>query len=226
MGEVQEMIPPTNPKNISKKVNEYTVYVQHMSNNTMVGRMYNYCTVSNMFGSIADSLSYTLRADPSAGRSSAEGIGKGAKVLMMCINGSNANAVILGAIHDSSDKPDGDEGHHFTFVFNGVEININDAGELKLSIHGKTDLDGKTEEDDVGTTITLSKAGGLDISCKGDINVKCSNATVTADTIQLGEDGLTSNPLAGVVLGKAIEPLTGKTAFQLQWTSKNVTAKD
>jgi hypothetical protein len=229
VGEVQEAIPPTDPRNVSKRVTEYRVYVQQMSGNTMVGRVYDYCTISNMFGSLADHLEYSLRAVPSASNKDSQknsGAGKGAKVLLLCINGSIQNAVIIGAIRDSNQTPETPgKGQHLDFVFNGVSININDSGELSLKVAGKTDLDGKTINDDVGSSVKIDAAGNVSVSVKNDVNVNCSKATITADKIQLGEDGIELDPTAGVVLGQAIEPLTGKFGYQLGWTSLNVTAK-
>lgn len=229
VGEVQEAIPPIDPRNVSKRVTEYRVYVQQMSGNTMVGRVYDYCTISNMFGSLADHLEYSLRAVPSASNKDSQknsGAGKGAKVLLLCINGSVQNAVIIGAIRDSSQTPETPGlGQHLDFVFNGVSININDSGELSLKVAGKTDLDGKTINEDVGSSVKIDAAGNVTVSVKNDVSVNCSKATIVADKIQLGEDGIESDPNAGVVLGSAIEPLSGKLGWQLGWTSKNVTAK-
>jgi hypothetical protein len=227
MGEVQEVIPPTDSRNISKKAMEYTVYVQELENGCIVQRMYNYVTVSTLFGSIADSLKYTLRVDPSAGRKDSQknsGAGKGAKVLLLCINGDSRNAVIIGAIHDSNDVNDKAEGHNLQFVFNGVKININNDGELTLNVLGPTDLDGNPTSE-IGSSVKIDKDGSVTVSVKNDVNVNCSKATITADKIQLGEDGIESDPTAGVVVGQAIEPLTGKFGWQLGWTSKNITAK-
>lgn len=228
VGEVQEAIPPTDPRNVSKRVTEYRVYVQQMSGNTMVGRIYDYVTISNMFGSIADNLEYTLRAVPSASKKDSQknsGAGKGAKVLLLCINGSVQNAVIIGAIRDSNDaKEEPGKGHHLDFVFNGVAININDAGELTLNVHGKTDLDGKTEEE-VGSVVKIDKAGNISVTAKNNVNVNCNKATVIAEKIQLGADGLESNPLAEVVLGHFVDPYTGLTAHDLQGTSSVVFGK-
>jgi len=227
LGEVQERIPPTDPRNISKMVDEYRVYVQHSDGGTMVGRIYDYCVLSNTFGSIADNLKYTLRATPSAINKDSQknnGAGKGAKVLLLCINGDTRNAIIIGGIHDSKEVKDKSEGHHLNFVFNGVAININDAGELTLNIHGKTDLDGKTE-DDVGSSVKIDKDGNISVKANGEVKVECGNAVIDSDKIELGGSNLSLDPGNGVVMGSFIDVITNTPLWALGGTSLVVSVK-
>lgn len=227
VGEIQERIPPTDARNVSKKVDEYRVSVQHMEGGTQVTRIYDYCVLSNMFGSISDNLKYTLRADPSASRKDSQknsGAGKGAKVLLLCVNGNPQNAVIIGGIHDSKDVNDKAEGHHLDFVFNGVAAHINNDGELTLEVHGKTDQDGKTS-DEVGSVVKIDKSGNISVTSKGEVNIDCGNAVIKSDQIELGGDGLAIDPQNGVVLGSWVEPITGSPVWSLGGTSLVVSAK-
>lgn len=228
VGEVQEAVPPTDARNVNKRVTEYRVYVQQMSGNTMVGRTYDYCVLSNTFGSLADHLEYSLRADPSATRKDSQkqgGAGKGAKVLLLCINGSIQNPVIIGAIRDSKQAPEvGGAGHHLNFVFNGVAIGINDAGELTLEVHGKTDLDGKTENE-VGSSIKIDSSGNITVKSEGEVKVECSNAVIESDKVELGGSNLELDPGNGVVLGSHIDVITNSPLWALGATSLVLSAK-
>jgi len=166
IGTVQAIHWPEDAKNVSKKFVEFSVYVQERSNGTAGSRMYDHCIAIDSFGSVADTFHATYRADPSAGRKDAE-LGLGAKVLILCINAEQTNPVILGAIRDSaSTKDTKDLGHHLRFKYNGVDIDIDKTGQLKLAVHGATDLKGVPVKADVGTTITVALDGSVTIKAK------------------------------------------------------------
>lgn len=208
LGEVQEIVLPSNPRSLSKRFIEYTVLVQHLDNGTITSKMYNYCLLSNIFGGVADMLRYTLRATPGAGTTDSNkqpGPGKGAKVLLLCINGNHHNAVIIGGIRDALAAKDAgveiadasDLGHNLYFEFNGVRFVINNDGELKLSVRGKTDADGKTAAD-VGTSISITKDGNVAIVTKdntvvvnqadGSVNISAKKeVNVNGPRVNLGE---------------------------------------
>jgi hypothetical protein len=176
-GEVQEVVYPNDPKSLSKKFVEYSVFVQHRANNgTALGKMYNHVTLANTFGGLADQCHWTLRADatPSTKQKGANGLGKGSKVVMLCLNGENNNAVILGGLRDQADvsgfggKEAKDLGHYFHFNFNGVSADVDKDGQFTLAYNGKTEVDGTTKVDSskVGTTFLLDKDGNAKLGDK------------------------------------------------------------
>ncbi len=176
VGEVQAVFGPKHALNVSKKRNEYQVFVSHRANRTIVTKLYEHCFLSDAFGSYADFIRYTLRADPSARRKPVAP-GVGAKVLILCINGESQNPVILSGIPDAATSVDDEaDGHHFDAVFNGVEFNVNSSGELLITYGGATNADGTladgVDKDSVGTYLTLKKDGSVLISdAKGDNSV-------------------------------------------------------
>lgn len=181
-GEVQEIVYPTDPKSLSKKFVEYSVFVQHRSaNNTATGKMYNHCVLANAFGGLADQCHWMLRPDakPSAKQKGANGLGKGSKVLLLCLNGEHNNAVILGGLRDQADvsgfggKEAKDLGHYFHFNFNGVSADVDDDGQFVLKYNGKTEVDGTTKVDGskVGTYLQLDKDGNAKLADKDDKNL-------------------------------------------------------
>ena len=174
-GEVQDIIYPEDDRNKSKLYIEYTVYANIRNNGVVVGKPYYNCTLFNLFGSFADNLTWTLRADdkPAFNTNNKNGIGKGSKVLLLCPNGEISSARIIGGIRDSfiekdNDKDKKDLGHHLNFTFNGINININKDGELLIKYNGKTDLDGKSQADDSvqGTSVQISKNGNISLFTK------------------------------------------------------------
>jgi hypothetical protein len=152
MGEVADIIYPSDKRSNSKKFNEYVVNVQHMSPNGVASMVpYPRCFLASTFGGQADRLNYTLRTQKSIDKSSAPpdaqtGLGLGAKVLVLCIGGEVTNAVIIGGIREG-DKHDKDDGHHLYFEFNGVQVAIQDNGNFVLQMNGPTKADGTPEKD-------------------------------------------------------------------------------
>lgn len=214
-GEVQKVIPPDDPANISGRWNEYSVWVQHRANGTAVTKMYDNCLAIDHYGSKADFDHAGYRADDSATREDGQrqlGPGLGARVLLLCINGESQSAVILGGLR--VDDPDTTEtGHYRHARFNGIDLLINNDGEMTLTYQGAQDLKGEKREDvdenALGTFVKISKDGNLLVSDKeggnsilldhasGKIDVVSENeVNVTAPTVRLG-DNETSDPAVG-----------------------------
>lgn len=217
VGEVQAVFGPKHPLNISKKRNEYQVFVTHRANRTIVSKLYEHCFLSDAFGSFADFIRFTLRADPSARRNPVKP-GVGAKVLILCINGESQNPVILSGIPDSGREadpdPDPDEdGHHLEAVFNGVEFDINKDGELLITYGGATNANGTladgVDQGSVGTFVTLKKDGSVLMSdATGDnsvlmdrpnskVVVTTGEYDVVADKIRHGSTGASEPHVMG-----------------------------
>lgn len=151
MGVVTAIIYPQDKNSYSKKVVEYTVAVEHSDNSTGISTQRDYlnCFVSNLFGGLADSFTYTLR--PAASPDAKE-YAKGSKVLLLCINGYQQFAVIVGGLINQSDtfyqnmSQDDNLGHNLRFVFNGLSAIIDKTGALIVQCSGATKIDGTSED--------------------------------------------------------------------------------
>lgn len=217
MGEVTDVVYADDERSYSKKVTEYTVAVQHFDQErgTWVARPYSRCVLSTTFGGIADHVHYTLRKD----KQDKEGIGKGSKVLLACLNGERAQPVIIGGYPDQGDASgEGDKrrklGHHYDWVFNGIQFFVNKDGELVIKYNGKTGVDGKVDssvtKDQAGTRMAFAKdgtwavvAGDQEILIdrpKKDIHLRAKNKIFTDS--------------AGVELGRADQKMMLGTAFR------------
>jgi len=146
VGEVKEIVYPGEAKSYSKRYIEYTVNVSHRDGDgPEVTTVYGGCIVGNLFGAGGDMLRYTLRPDASAGSSGSKNkiVGIGNKVLLMCINGSKTDCIIIGGIRDPNTGDTGDKdskelGHNLLFEFNGVRAIINKDGEFQIGFNGAT----------------------------------------------------------------------------------------
>ncbi len=196
LGEVQEVIPPTSPKSRSRKVNEYRVFVQVVENGTAITTMYENCVLSNLFGGFADQLRYSLRAEKNADTKDSQRQpgqpGKGAKVLLLCLNGETHSPMIIGGLRDSEmdAKDDEKKGHNLFFSFNGVEIEIDKDGALALTVKGATTADNKPAEgvatDALPSKVSVGKDGKITASTKDGKNQvvieQTGKITVTAES--------------------------------------------
>lgn len=175
IGEVKERILPGDERNNNKKFDEYSVFVQHLENDAYSPKMYYHCTLLSDFGGLADKTHFSLRNDPGTKR-----IGNGSKVLILCINGSYKNAIIIGGIRDSQEESKDDQDlfadHHYYWLFNGVEIFVNKDGEYSITYNGKTDDDGErnqdVSEDVIGSQIALLKDGTIQGIAKNKVILK------------------------------------------------------
>jgi hypothetical protein len=181
-GEVQAVYFPEDPQNLSKRVVEYSVLVQHRSGSTVVSRMYHNCFAADLFGGISDTLTYTYRADPSASTMTAKKrgpVGNGSRVLVLCINGEEHSAVILAGIQHPSTpkavKPDSgkpEDFHNLHFRFQGIDVAIDHEGQLTLEYQGAMKADGTmadgVDAKSVGTTIKITKDGNFKVADKDD----------------------------------------------------------
>lgn len=208
-GEVQEMFYPDHPHNRSKKVIEYRVYAQDLEGGAGVGKMYDYCIVLNPFAGLADKASWTLRPDNKANsvNKNSSGPGKGSKVLLLCVNGEQNNAVILGGLRDQADAVETNIGHNLHLNFNGIDVAVNADGELTIKYGGKTDASGKTA--------TAASAQGTLLKFKKD----GSMALTTAD----GKQALTLDHTtgkvnvaasAGMIVGAGTDAMVKGTSYR------------
>jgi hypothetical protein len=178
VGTVQQVFFPEDSKNVSKKFVEYQVLVQHRANSTAVTKLYEHCIAVDGLGSIADFDYSIFRAENVATKQDGTQFvpGNGAHVLLLCINGEQNNAVIIGGIrHSEAPKDVKADAPYKHFRFNGIDMVINKDGELTLTYQGAQKVDGTmaegVEESALGTFIKISKDGNLLVSDKDGNNL-------------------------------------------------------
>jgi hypothetical protein len=171
VGEVKEIVYPEDDLSLSKRWIEYTVeVVQRDGMKTHSSTLHHGCVVGQLFGGFADQVHYTLRKDEQKqGNDPDGGVGIGSKVLLLCINGTRSNPVIISGLPetdtDFGDKHKKDDGHNLYFEFNGVQFTINKDGEMKLMFRGATNTDGtladSANSDAEGSYVSIDKDGNL-----------------------------------------------------------------
>lgn len=209
-GEVQEVIYPSDPRSLSRRVVEYRVLVQHVDNGTAVSKMYDYCVVSNPFGGGADFLRYTLRSEPSASRTGgqrATGPGLGAKVVLLCVSGDQRCGLIIGGQVDARGEAETDLGHQLHFRFNGLDFVVNRDGELAVTNLGPQDAKGAlaegADEDAAGSFVRLDKTGGVVVSDKAGDNSVVLDRAAGAVTVKAAQQMVLDSPAVKLGSGSA-----------------------
>jgi hypothetical protein len=133
IGEVVAIHYPDDPTNRTKREIEYTVNVQYRRGNGPPVNTPYHCTVADPLGTAGDSSRQTLRA--SRGEKAGDSLTDGARVLIACPNGETSSAVIISGVkhHRAARDPVRANGDYLSRFFNGVEIAINDQGELSIT---------------------------------------------------------------------------------------------
>jgi hypothetical protein len=225
-GEVVAISYPTDSDNINKQVNEYTVKVQHKDRNKSMSTVtYNNVQLMNMFGGFADVLKYTLRVAPASPAPAAGNLGTGAKVLLLCANGNKHEAVIIGGLRDLANDGNQDkqgDGHNLAFTFNGINIVIDQNGQLIATFNGATNIDGTltddADPDAQGSTFSMLQDGSLALMSP-DMNtsvvIDASNAQLNltgSEEVDVNSTGNIVLQSAGVLTGGATDAtLLGST---------------
>lgn len=192
-GIVEEILPPSHPRNRSKRHTEYNVGIAHVRGaGTVSYKKFYSCVQMDTFGAFADTFQATLRK-------STKGLGqlsmvKGARVLVLCVNDDTAQGVIIGNLPNGAAAPTKEDlGHHLKFEFNGVLIEINKDGEVGITTKGPTDEDGNILPDydpDAATNIKMLKSGNVEIrsgySGSANIVLDAQNGTINLNCVDGG----------------------------------------
>lgn len=194
VGVVVDTIEVEDDTNKSKLTVEYNVMTVEDKNTSV----YENCMSVDAFGGIADYFQFKRRKTEQREKTRQAGSLKkqnGSMVLLLCLDGDSEQGVILGALPhpDKKDVLTKEKGHHLEGEFNGVNIDINDDGELTITYRSKTDNDGKAADEEAGGTfVKMDKTGSVDINTalegddetfiqmnktEKDINVKAGNNT-------------------------------------------------
>jgi hypothetical protein len=194
MGEVKKIIWPDDQQSYGGQTVEYEIEVQHRqgngTNNTAVFRG---VSMSTLFGGVADRFFATMRPDNTPNNSD-QIVGAGSKVLLMCINGDQQKAIILGAVEDTRVQrvEQSQDGHHLFFEFNGIQVTIDKSGQLKLLHRGATKIDGTQEDsnasDTEGTSISITQDGNITIATKDSAQFIAINHADKKIQIQADQD--------------------------------------
>lgn len=211
LGEVREVVPPEDPRNLTQKFTEYRVAVQHLDESgSSVTRDYPHCTVMTLFGGLADVSTWTPRADPSYDR--ATGLGRGSKVLVVCVSGDSSAAVIIGGVRD--DRDPGDLGLrdnlgklHYYARFNGLSAAISEDGSFQILRSGPTDVLGKTTAEKAG--ILLMQADGKVVLGSG-----ARGETVSSNRVEISDDLVKVSSGRGFRVGEADQAFILGTSYR------------
>jgi phage baseplate assembly protein gpV len=229
-GEVKRVISPNDKDSLSKMFYEYDVLVAHRVNQGVINKLYHNCYLINSFAGLADKSYFTLRAsDIQDG--SAKG-GNGSRVLLLCLDGNENQAFIVGGMKSPKDPDKGEaKGHHLLFEFNGVLFEINDDGSWAITNKGKTDIKGEADDKrdtkGAGTKVKVeangnfvvttpnsqtikvdNKANTIDIESATKINVKASQVDLDASRVNLGSAATFSNVLGEPLMAVLTQIIT------------------
>ena len=219
-GEVKKEILPTNPESYSKKYREYEVMVQHYEGGSATHRMYHHCVVMNDLCSEGDFTTQSLRESDKVDFQ----LGNGSRVFILCVEGNDARAIIIGGPQQHNDTS---KGVHKETEFNGVNFQVLDDGSWTLENKGKTDNLGKPHKDrnsGAGTTVKVeangnflvktqkcsisvdNTSGGITIESDSQISVKTKEAKVEATSVTVKADSVTIDSSSVGVGANAVEP--------------------
>lgn len=148
--------------NFSKKYAEYDVRVDYGDLNGSISPIIYYrLKVQSIFGGEADFSDWTLRVSDKNKKI------EGSRVLLLCNNGNQRDAYIIGGLKnlpDDKKEETLEDNHHYTWEFNGIKQNVNNDGEFLLLRRGQTKDDG-TVEDDTNSyaSLSLTKDGKITV---------------------------------------------------------------
>lgn len=224
-GEVVEIVYPDDKRSRTKKVLEYIVEVQHTDRGTSTAKLYN-CVLANPLAGLADRIHFTLRTRKPQQKGKGKSDGKyefGSKVLIVCINGHQHDAVIISGLHDDKNQKYRNaksKGHHFEAEFNGMLFEINKDGELTITYNGKNESNGKmsksVDKNATGTTVKIQKNGSIRLATKDQnivIDHQMKKLQINANTmLEINSKGPTKinsvGPIALAAPGVQLAPPT------------------
>lgn len=198
VGTVLEVIEVGDPRNQHKLGPEYRVMCMEQDKNQgRTSTIYKNCISIDSFGGIADF--FQMRRRPSSAPKKVELSGSirqdnkdqkndGSMVLVLCLDGSSEQGIIIGALAHPHKIPvlSEDLGHHAEGEFNGLNWQVNKDGELTITFNSATDNEGNPSDETAGGTyIKIDKDGSVDLNTNQDektaLLVDKPNKNVTID---------------------------------------------
>lgn len=177
-GIVVKSYAPTDPFNQNGLCTEYDVQVmEQFENKGSAPILYRNCISTQGFGSLADYLEFTLRPKTFQTQKGFPTFGDqdGAVVLLQCLDGDGAKAVVVGSlIHPDRDTNITSNAPQMSGEYNGVNIEIENDGSCSLTFKGATDSKGVPTDPTQGNTV-------LQIQTDGSFQFNHSTITIRAD---------------------------------------------
>ena len=194
-------------ENFSKLGPEYdVVVVEQKSDGGATSSIYRNCLALDSIGGLADFFEFKRRT-PSEGQYESdleEDKHDGNVVMVLCTDGNSEKALIVGGLKHPARKEvlTKDKGIHMEFEYNGLNMQSNKDGELKILFRSATDNKGKPQDSSAGGAFLQFKKDGsielndgetekilidktgkkIDISANSDISVRSgANVNVSAD---------------------------------------------
>jgi len=167
LGVVLEIYDLEDDANITKMMPEYDVMAVQDDNTTT----YKNCLAIDAFGGVSDFFNKKLRKPKDSKKVKESGSLKkqnGSIVLLLCIDGSSEQAIILGAIQHP-DRKTGKLtkalGQHLEGEYNGLNYKIDKDGALTILFKSATDNDGKPADEKAGgAKWKIEKDGSIEFS--------------------------------------------------------------
>jgi hypothetical protein len=184
LGVVVEIYDLEDEQNISKMMPEYDVMVVQDDNTVN----YKNCMAVDSFGGVSDYFMKKLRKPKDSKKVKASGSLKkqnGSIVLMLCIDGSSEQAVIIGSIAHPDRKTGQltkELGHHMEGEFNGLNWKVDKDGALTITFKSATDNDGKPQDTKAGgSAIKIEKDGSLEAADGNKERIRIDKTKKTID---------------------------------------------
>lgn len=216
-GEVKAVVPVSDKRNQSKKQEEYQVEITVRDGLGVVTTVMAVCRVADMFGS-GDTYAHSLRT---ASQKSVD-VSDGAQVIVAFVSGDFSQGVIIGALRNTAQANNSLLGRFLKWVFNGVVVNINDDGELRLRVNGATKNDGTpdTREDtNQGPYVQFTKDGSFYVTDNNGQSITVNprekavrilaqeQSQINAKRVQIGSQTANENLVLGQSMVQALNEL-------------------
>jgi hypothetical protein len=167
LGVVVDIYDIEDKENLSKMMPEYDVMTVEDDNTTT----YKNCMSVDSFGGVSDFFNKKLRKPKDSKKVKESGSLKkqnGSIVLLLCIDGSSEQGVILAAIQHpdrKTGKLTKELGHHMEGEFNGLNYKVDKDGALTILFRSATDNDGKAADEKAGgASWKIEKDGSIQFS--------------------------------------------------------------
>jgi len=208
IGVVVDIFEVDDEKNISKIMPEYDVMTIQNKNTAH----YKNCIAIDGFGGIADFSNKKMRKPKDSKKVLKSGSIKnqnGTIVLLLCIDGSTDQGVIIGSVQHPDRKAGTltkDLGHHMEGEFNGVNWKIDKDGALTVTFKSATDNDGKPQDTKAGgSSLKMEKDGSLQVSDGNKETIRLDKTNKTIAVTAESDISLTSDANVAVTAKSNIQ---------------------
>lgn len=163
----------------NKRVIEYDVEVKSSNGIGQVADIiYPRVKVASLFGGATDFFRWTPRIENFDKKTQ---IGFGSRVLLLCINGNQKAAYIIGGIphpEDGAVELPYTDNHHMEFQFNGIYANVDKEGSFTMIHRGATNADDSIKD-------TAGTNSSIQFNSNGDITLGYNLTPPTKDSLKV-----------------------------------------